>query len=314
MRILFMGTPDFAQICLQSLVEAGQQVVAVVTQPDKPKGRGYHMIPPPVKVYAQERGIPVYQPQTLRDGAFADTLSALAPDVIIVVAYGKILPSYILDYPRLGCINAHGSLLPKYRGAAPIQRAVMEGASETGITIMYMDEGVDTGDMLLWEKTPITEEDTFETVHDRLAAMAGKLLVQVLPMLEAGKVASVRQDDTLATYAPKIEKADCVLDFSRDANAILWQIRGLSPYPLAMTRMPDGKLLKVLSAKPAQGTSSAAVGTVTDLTDEGFCVACGDGQKIWITGVLPEGKSKMRAADFVRGRRIQTGDRLAWTR
>lgn len=314
MRILFMGTPDFAQVCLQSLVEAGQQVIAVVTQPDKPKGRGYQMISPPVKIYAQEQKIPVYQPQTLRDGTFADTLAELKPDVIIVVAYGKILPSYILDYPRFGCINAHGSLLPKYRGAAPIQRAIMEGEAETGITIMYMDVGVDTGNMLLWDKTPITEEDTFETVHDRLAAMAGKLLVQVLPLLEAGKAASVRQDDTLATYAPKIEKADCILDFSRDANAILWQIRGLSPYPLAMTRTPDGKLLKVLSAKPAQGTSNAPAGTVTDLTDEGFCVACGDGQKILITGVLPEGKSRMQAADFVRGRRIQAGDRLAWTR
>ena len=171
MRIVFMGTPDFAQICLQALVEAGLDVVAAVTQPDKPRGRGYQMIPPPVKVFAQEQGISVYQPQTLRDGAFEETLRQLDPDVIVVAAYGKILPSYIIDYPRLGCINAHGSLLPKYRGAAPIQRAIMDGEEETGITIMYMNQGLDTGDMLLWEKTPIADTDDFASMHDRLAQL-----------------------------------------------------------------------------------------------------------------------------------------------
>ncbi len=313
MRIVFMGTPDFAQICLQALVEAGLDVVAAVTQPDKPRGRGYQMIPPPVKMFAQEQGISVYQPQTLRNGAFEETLKQLDPDVIVVAAYGKILPSYIIDYPRLGCINAHGSLLPKYRGAAPIQRAIMDGSAETGITIMYMNQGLDTGDMLLWEKTPITDTDDFASMHDRLAQMAGELLVRVLPMLEAGTAVPVKQDDVLATYAHKIEKADCILDFSMDAQALLWKIRGLSPYPLSMTRTPDGKLLKIVSASLAKGTSQEPAGTVTDISDTGFCVACGDGKKILVTGVLPEGKGRMAAADFVRGRRIQTGVRLAWT-
>ena len=313
MRIVFMGTPDFAQICLQALVEAGLDVVAAVTQPDKPRGRGYQMIPPPVKAFAQEQGISVYQPQTLRDGAFEETLRQLDPDVIVVAAYGKILPSYIIDYPRLGCINAHGSLLPKYRGAAPIQRAIMDGEEETGITIMYMNQGLDTGDMLLWEKTPIADTDDFASMHDRLAQMAGELLVRVLPMLEAGTVVPAKQDDVLATYAHKIEKADCVLDFSMDAQILLWKIRGLSPYPLSVTRTPDGKLLKIVSASLAEGTSQELAGTVTDISDTGFCVVCGDGKKILITGVLPEGKGRMPAADFVRGRRIQTGARLAWT-
>ncbi|MCI8610459.1 MAG: methionyl-tRNA formyltransferase [Clostridiales bacterium] len=313
MRIVFMGTPDFAQICLRALVEAGLDVVAAVTQPDKPRGRGYQMIPPPVKVFAQEQGIAVYQPQTLRDGAFSETLKQLDPDVIVVAAYGKILPSYIIDYPRLGCINAHGSLLPKYRGAAPIQRAIMDGEAETGITIMYMNQGLDTGDMLLWEKTPIADTDDFASMHDRLAQMAGGLLIRVLPMLEAGTVVPMKQDEALATYAHKIEKADCSLDFSMDAQILLWKIRGLSPYPLSMTRTPDGKLLKIVSASLAEGTSQEPAGTVTDISDTGFCVACGDGKKILITGVLPEGKGRMAAADFVRGRRIQVGDRLAWT-
>lgn len=313
MRILFMGTPDFAQICLQALVKAGLEVVAAVTQPDKPRGRGHQMIPPPVKVYAQAQEIPVYQPQTLRDGAFAETLEQLAPDVIVVAAYGKILPPYIIEYPRLGCINAHGSLLPKYRGAAPIQRAIMDGEQETGITIMYMNQGLDTGDMLLWEKTPIGDTDDFASIHDRLAHIAGGLLVRVLPMLESGEAVPVKQDDALATYAAKIEKADCVLDFSMNAQSLLWKIRGLSPYPLSMTRAPDGKLLKIVSATLSEGVTQQPAGTITEVSDRGFCVACGDGKQILVTGVLPEGKGRMSAADFVRGRRIQAGERLAWT-
>jgi len=312
MRILFMGTPDFAQVCLRALVEAGLNVVAAVTQPDKPKGRGYQMVSPSVKVYAQQQGIDVYQPQTLKDGAFAETLEQLAPDLIIVVAYGKILPSYILAYPRFGCINAHGSLLPKYRGAAPIQRAIMEGEQETGITIMYMNEGLDTGDMLLSEETPISDTDNFETLHDRLAVIAGRLLVRVVPMLETGTAVPIPQDDALATYANKILKEDCILDFSMDAQVLLHQIQGLSPYPLAMTKMPNEKLLKIVSAKMVDGSVQAPAGTVADLSDAGFTVVCGDGRKLLITGVLPEGKGRMQAADFVRGRRIQAGDLLTW--
>ena len=180
MRILFMGTPDFALFTLKALVEAGEQIVGVVTQPDKPKGRGYALQPPPVKVYAEEKGLPVYQPLTFKDGAFENELKALAPDLIVVVAYGKILPRYVLEFPKYGCVNVHGSLLPAYRGAAPMQRAIIDGKRETGITTMMMDVGLDTGDMLLVEKMPIEQNDNFETVHDKLGALGAKTLLETV--------------------------------------------------------------------------------------------------------------------------------------
>lgn len=312
MKVLFMGTPDFAKICLSAIVEEGFEVVGAVTQPDKPKGRSYKLTPPPVKVYAEEKGIPVFQPETLKDEAFLPTLNELCPDIIIVAAYGKILPPYIINYPRLGCINAHGSILPKYRGAAPIQRAIMEGEKETGITVMYMNEGLDTGDMILKETTPITEEDNFETMHDRLAEIGGRTLVEAMKLLESGKANAEKQDDSLATYAEKITKEDCIIDFSLPVETLLCRIRGLSPFPLAQTRTPDGRLLKIIAASAAKGASEAAPGTVACVDKEGFEVVCGGGKKIRVTDVLPEGKGRMTAADFVRGRRIEAGDRLAW--
>ncbi|MBQ4067606.1 MAG: methionyl-tRNA formyltransferase, partial [Clostridia bacterium] len=235
MKVLFMGTPDFARTCLSAIVEEGFEIVGVVTQPDKPKGRSYKMTPPPVKVYAEEKGLDVYQPVTLKDEAFKEELEALDPDIIIVAAYGKILPPYIINYPKYGCINAHGSVLPKYRGAAPIQRAIMDGERETGITVMYMNEGLDTGDMILVERTPITEEDTFETLHDRLADIGGRTLVEAMKALEAGTARREKQDDSLATYAEKITKDDCIIDFSVLPEKLLCKIRGLSPFPLAVT-------------------------------------------------------------------------------
>lgn len=312
MKVLFMGTPDFAKICLSAIVEEGFEIVGVVTQPDKPKGRSYKLTPPPVKVYAEEKGIPVYQPETLRDEAFLPTLNELCPDIIIVAAYGKILPPYIINYPRLGCINAHGSILPKYRGAAPIQRAIMEGDKETGITVMYMNEGLDTGDMILKETTPITEEDNFETMHDRLAEIGGRCLVSAMKLLEAGKANAEKQDDSLATYAEKITKEDCIIDFNTPAEKLLCRIRGLSPFPLAQTKTPDGRLLKIVSAVAASGASEAKPGTVAVVDKDGFEVVCAGGKKIRVKEVLPEGKGRMTAADFVRGRRIEAGDRLAW--
>ncbi len=312
MKVLFMGTPDFAKICLSAIAEDGFEIVGVVTQPDKPKGRSYKMTPPPVKVYAEEKGFAVYQPETLRDEAFLPTLKELDPDIIIVAAYGKILPPYIINYPRYGCINAHGSILPKYRGAAPIQRAIMDGEAETGITVMYMNEGLDTGDMILKETTPITEEDNFETMHDRLAEIGGRTLVQAMKLLEAGKATVEKQDDSLATYAEKITKADCIIDFKIPANELLCRIRGLSPFPLAQTKTPDGRLLKIVSAVAATGSSEAKPGTVTVVDKDGFEVVCGGGKKIRIKEVLPEGKGRMTAADFVRGRRIEMGDMLKW--
>lgn len=312
MKVLFMGTPDFAKVCLAAVKDAGHDIVGVVTQPDKPKGRSYKLTPPPVKVYAEECGYTVYQPITLKDGAFEEELSAMDPDIIVVAAYGKILPKYILDYPKYGCINAHGSVLPYYRGAAPIQRAIMDGEKETGITIQFMAEGVDTGDMILIERTPITEEDNFETMHDRLADIAGGALVRSIEMLEMGTAAPVKQDDSLATHAAKITKEDCIIDFSMDRDILLCRIRGLSPFPLAVTRTPDGRLLKIVSAVAASGSSEARPGTVCSVGKEGFEVVCAGGKKIRVLEVIPDGKSKMSAADFVRGRRIEAGEMLKW--
>lgn len=312
MKVLFMGTPDFAKICLEAIVNGGYDVVGVVTQPDKPKGRSYKLTPPPVKIYAEEKGLHVYQPQTLKDEAFLPELQALDPDIIIVAAYGKILPKYVLDYPKYGCINAHGSVLPAYRGAAPIQRAIMNGEKETGITVMYMNEGLDTGDMILVEKTPITEEDNFETMHDRLAEIGGRCLVQAMELLEKGEAVIEKQDDSLATYAEKITKDDCVINFNTPVDTLLCRIRGLSPFPLAVTKTPDGRLLKIVSAERATGKSEAVPGTVTVVDKDGFEVVCAEGKKIRIKEVLPEGKGRMTAADFVRGRRIEAGDRLKW--
>ena len=311
MRIVFMGTPEFAMYSLRALVEAGEEVVGVVTQPDKPRGRGYVLTPPPVKVYATERGIPVYQPATLKNGAFDETLKELDPELIVVVAYGKLLPKSVLDYPKHGCINVHGSLLPALRGAAPMQRAIMDGHPVTGITTMYMAEGLDTGDMLLKAEVAIEENDDFESVHDKLAACGADTLIRTVEALKAGTLTAEPQDDALATYAAKIEKADCLIDFSADAHTVHNRIRGLSPMPLAFTHTPDGRLLKVPAARRGRAPdagSLAAPGTVLSL-DGGIEVACGTGSVIF-TVVTPEGKSRMNAADYIRGRKLSVGDRL----
>ena len=309
MRILFMGTPDFALFTLKALVLAGEEVIGVVTQPDKPKGRGYELLPPPVKVYAKSRGIPVYQPKTLRDGAFDGELAALAPDVIVVVAYGKILPPSVLAYPRYGCINVHGSLLPQYRGAAPMQRAIIDGCTETGVTTMLMNEGLDTGDMLLSCRLPIGERDNFEDIHDKLGASGAALLLDTLNAIKEGHVTPIPQDHTRASYAAKIEKADCLIDFSKDAHTVYNTVRGLSPVPLAFTHTPDGKLLKVVEAElHASAQALAAPGTVLSL-DGAVEVACGTGS-VRLLRVLPEGKGRMSAADYIRGRKLAVGDVL----
>lgn len=310
MRILFMGTPDFALFSLRALCESGAEVVGVVTQPDKPKGRGYELMPPPVKVYAMEKGIPVYQPTTLKDGAFDETLRALDPEVIAVVAYGKILPPSVLHYPKYGCINVHGSLLPRYRGAAPMQRAIMEGETETGVTTMYMAEGLDTGDMLLTARVPIEECDNFETIHDKLGAIGAETLLQTLDALERGEIVPMPQDERLATYAAKIEKKDCVLDFSRSARELHDQIRGLSPIPLSFTHTPDGKMLKILESRVSTAEiGGCATGTVLSLDNGVITVATGKGT-LELLRVLPEGKGRMLAADYIRGRKISVGDIL----
>ncbi len=310
MKILFMGTPDIAASCLRALLDDGQNVVGVVTQADRPRGRGYTLTPPPVKVLALEKGIPVYQPATLRDEAFAATLAEIDPDLIAVVAYGKILPPSVLSYPTYGCINVHASLLPKYRGAAPIQRAIMAGETVTGITTMYMEEGLDTGDMLLTEEISISKTDDFGSIHDRMAEVGGRLLCRTVHDLAAGTAVRRKQDDALATYASKIEKTDCHIDLSRSAAELDPYIRGLSPVPLAFVRRPDGKMIKILRAEATEG--NGATGEVLALDDRGeggVLVACGQGA-LWLREIVPEGKGKMRAADYIRGRQIQIGEVL----
>lgn len=310
MKILFMGTPDFALFSLRALVEAGEDIIGVVTQPDKPKGRGYTLTPPPVKVYATEKGIPVYQPNTLRGEEFANLLAELSPDLIIVVAYGKILPANVLEFPKHGCINVHGSLLPAYRGAAPMQRAIMEGQTETGITTQMMADGIDTGDILLINKVSIQENDNFETMHDKLGECGANTLLDTLKELRAGTLTRTKQDDSLATYAAKIEKSDCFIDFTKSAKEVHNQIRGLSPIPLAFTYTPDGKMLKVTATEIAkrEGTLAPA-GTVLSLAGGKIEVACGVGS-VSILSVLPEGKKRMAATDFINGRKIAVGDVL----
>ncbi len=311
MRILFMGTPDFACFTLKALLDGGREVVGVVTQPDKPRGRGYELQPSPVKVLATERGIPVYQPTTLRDGTFDAALAALAPDVIVVVAYGKILPPSVLQYPRFGCVNVHGSLLPQYRGAAPMQRAVMEGCSEIGVTTMLMNEGLDTGDMLLEYRLPLAADADFEWVHDTLGAAGAALLLDTLDALATGSVTPKPQNEALATYAAKITKADCVIDFAKSATEIHNQVRGLSPVPLAFARTPDGKMLKIVKTVvlKTEGKLGAA-GEVVSLDGGVVEVACGSGT-LGILRVLPEGKGRMDADAYIRGRRLSVGDILS---
>lgn len=309
MRILFMGTPDFALPSLRALYEAGEEIIGVVTQPDKPKGRGYTLTPSPIKVYALEKELPVYQPTTLKGDEFAELLATLDPEMIVVVAFGKILPKNVLDYPKYGCINVHGSLLPKYRGAAPMQRAIMEGEAVTGITTMYMDVGLDTGDMLLLRELPIGENDNFEDVHDGLAALGAETLLETVEGLKNGTLERIKQDDSLSTYAAKIEKEDCLIDFSMGARTLHNRIRGLSPIPLAFTHTPDGKLLKITKTRlVSEADTGKPFGTVLSLEGE-ITVACGRGA-LAILGVLPEGKGRMSSADFIRGRKLSVGDIL----
>lgn len=312
MKVVFMGTPDFAVFSLRALCENGYKPIAVLSQPDKPKGRGNKMQPTPVKVYAKSQNIPVYQPKTLRDEEFAKLLSELDPDLIAVIAYGKILPPNVLSYPKYGCINVHGSLLPKYRGAAPMQRAIMDGETVTGITTMQMADGIDTGDMLLKAEMPILESDNFETVHDKLAALGADLLIETIKGLEAGNITPVKQPDG-ATYAAKIEKAECFTDFSASAAETHNKIRGLSPIPLAYTVNVQGQRIKLVSSVVVSPDGeNAEYGKVVALSDKGegrIDVTCKAGI-LGLTSVVPEGKGRMSAAEFIRGRKIAVGDLL----
>ena len=310
-RILFMGTPDFAAASLKALVNAGADIVGVFTQPDKPQGRKKALIPSAVKAYALEQGLAVYQPTTLRSDESFGLIEKLSPDIIIVAAYGKILPERIIGYPRLGCINVHGSLLPKYRGAAPIQRAIIDGETETGVTIMYMDAGIDTGDMLAKTVVGIEPDDDFGTLHDKLAAAGAKLLVETIDSLENNTARREKQDDLKSNYAAKIENADCLLSFDDTAQNVHNRIRGLSPFPLAVVEH-NGKALKLVASEIADTeTPHNNPGEVMRCDQKGnrIEVACREGS-VYLTRVLPEGKGRMNASDYINGRKIELGDRL----
>ena len=304
-----MGTPDISASCLDALISDGKQISAVVTGEDKPRGRGNVMTPTPTKALAQRHGIPVYTPKTLRDEAFSELLSKIDPDLIIVVAYGKILPKSVIDYPKYGCVNLHVSLLPKYRGAAPMQRAIMEGERETGVTVMYMDEGLDTGDIISVERFPITEEDDFESIHDKSAEIGGKLLSKTVDEIFEGSISRTKQDSSLATYAKKIEKEDARIDFTLDAEVASARIRGVTPIPGAFAYL-NGKMLKI--SRVSLSEKSGECGEVVDIDGSGegsFTVAFAKGS-LKVRCVIPEGKGKMSAGDFVRGRKIKLGDKL----
>ena len=312
MKVMFMGTPEIAATALKKLIDDGHSVVAVVSREDKPRGRGNVMTPTPVKALALEHAIPVYTPSTLRDESFMAVLSEHTPDVIVVVAYGKILPLSVLSYPKFGCINLHVSLLPKYRGAAPMQRAIMDGERETGVTIMYMDEGLDTGDIIACERFAISDTDDLEAIHDRSAEVGSALLSATLRNIENGTAARTPQDSSLATYAAKIEKEDCKIDFTLPATTVSARIRGVTPIPGAFAYL-DGKMLKICSVKVerADGENDVA-GEVLELDSVGdgaITVACGVG-RLLVTKLKPEGKGVMSAGDFIRGRKIKKGDVL----
>jgi methionyl-tRNA formyltransferase len=309
MRILFMGTPEISATCLKKLIDEKKDVTAVVTREDKPRGRGNVMTPTPVKSLALENGIPVYTPKTLRDEAFIHLLKEISPELIVVVAYGKILPPEVINFPRFGCINVHVSLLPKYRGAAPMQRAIMEGERETGVTIMYMDEGLDTGDIISAESFPITETDDFESIHDKSALVGSELLVRVINSMAEGAITRTKQDDSLATYAKKVEKEDAKIDFTQSASVVDRRIRGVTPIPGAFAYL-NGKMLKICRERVTEGKGMP--GEVIELNASGdgsVTVACGEGA-IKIFTLIPEGKGRMSAGDFIRGRKIKLGDIL----
>lgn len=307
MNIVFMGTPDFAVPCLDALIKSGENVTAVFTQPDKPKGRGYKLTPPPVKELALRHNIPVYQPVSLKKGeeaeAAVNTLKELSPELIIVVAYGKILPKEILDIPRY-CINVHASLLPKYRGAGPIQWSVLNGERETGVTTMLMAEGVDTGDMLIGKKTEIGENETASELHDRLSQLGAEVLLETVAAVKGGTLSPIPQDDSLSTHAPMLSKDMCPIDFSKPAQEVHNHIRGLSAFPCATANL-DGKRLKIYKSELVKGGGDTPCGSVVNAKD--FTVSCGDGNCVRFLEIQAEGGKRMKTADYLRGKPIEQG-------
>ena len=306
MNVVFMGTPDFATGCLSSILEAGHTVSGVFTQPDRPKGRGHKLAFSPVKELALKHQLSVYQPKGFKNGEALEIFKQLAPHVIVVVAYGRILPKAVLDLPKYGCINVHASLLPKYRGAGPIQWAVLNGEKETGITTMYMAEGLDTGDMIFKESLCIGEDETAGELFDRLAVLGASLIVKTLQAVEDGTAPREVQDDTQSSYAPMLTKELCAVDFHKTAKEVHNQIRGLSPWPVATTLF-HGKVLKLHSSKLCEEKGNTP-GQLMD--NKRLILACGDGNCIELTSVQLEGAKRVDGLSFINGQRIKAGEQF----
>lgn len=311
MRAVFMGTPEIAATVLKSVLASGHEVIAVVTQTDKPKGRGHEMAFPPVKEVALEAGIPVLQPQRAKDEAFIEELRALNPDIILVAAYGKLLPKAILDMPKFGCINVHASLLPKYRGASPIQWAVLNGDEKSGVTIMHMAESMDTGDIIMTEEVVLAADETAGTLHDKLAEIGGPLLVTAMNALETGRAPRIRQNDEEATHVKMLDKTMGNMDFTKSAFQLERWIRGLNPWPTAYTKL-DGKMLKLWKAEVispealGREEKNNMPGTVLAINKDSFDILTGEGG-LRIKELQLEGKRKMTAEEFLRGFKLEVG-------
>ncbi len=309
MRIVYMGTPDFAVGALEALIGAGRTIAAVVTQPDKRSGRKQQVSESPVKQCAKRHGLLVLQPQRAKDAAFIEDLRTLAPDVIVVAAYGQILPAALLAIPQYGCLNIHASLLPAYRGAAPIQWSILDGQKETGVTIMRMNEGLDTGDMMLQEKIPITETETGGSLHDKLSAAGARLIVEALQQIEAGQAVYTPQPaESTTAYAAMLRKEMGNIDWTQPAGKIALAVRAFDPWPGSYTRY-QGKTLKIWRVRVTENTDDLPAGTVFAVDKTQFCVACGQGA-LAVEELQAEGKKRMPAADFLRGNGLSAGDRL----
>ena len=303
MKILFMGTPDFAAGSLKSLIAAGYEISAVVTQPDRPKGRSGKPVFSPVKEVALQAGIPVLQPERIKRPEETARLLEYPADIYVIAAFGQILSKEILEQPRLGCINVHASLLPRYRGASPIQRVILDGEKSTGITIMQMNEGLDTGDILYTKTIDLAPDETFETLHDRLMVLGGEALTEALPLIEAGKLTPVKQDDSLSCYAPLIKKEDGLIDWKRSSDEIYSQIRAFNPWPGAFT-YSSGRMLKIWEAQPVSG--SGRPGEILGTDKDSFTVACGSGA-MKILSLQPEGKKRMETSAYLLGNKTESG-------
>lgn len=304
MKLVFMGTPNIAKTCLEKICDTGHNVIAVYTKPDTPKNRGMKMAMSPVKEYALSKDIPVYQPQSFRDEAVVEELRQLQPDLIVAVAYGKILPQNVLDLPSHGCINMHASILPELRGAGPVQWSILNHCKETGITAMYMSAGMDEGDMIEIRKTPIDPMETGAELMDRLAVIAAQLACDTIDSIANGTVTRTQQDHSKATYAPMLDKTLSPIDWTQSVTYVIDQVRGLIPWPVATTTI-QGKNFKIFRVEDCKKTTNAPAGQLLALTKKGLEIACGDGQVAMITQLQAEGGKRMAAVDYFRGHPIE---------